>query len=172
MKGFVTVDTPEDFEKWLGEQAAAAVENAPPAAARRLRPRSPSPAAAPAGTHTQASAEREGRTILEHGRRPRTPSRGSAWASPPHAGVHAAPTSFWRKYIFSLDHKVIGKQYLLYAPRHAGRRRAARDARPLAARLAGPAAPVHGQARARGNAGRRDARRSSTTRSSRCTRRS
>jgi len=32
-----------------------------------------------------------------------------------HAGVHAAPTSFWRKYIFSLDHKVIGKQYLLYA---------------------------------------------------------
>ena len=32
-----------------------------------------------------------------------------------HAGVHAAPTSFWRKYIFSLDHKVIGKQYLFYA---------------------------------------------------------
>ncbi|HEX9147603.1 MAG TPA: cytochrome-c oxidase, partial [Thermoanaerobaculia bacterium] len=30
-------------------------------------------------------------------------------------GVHAAPTSFWRKYIFSLDHKVIGKQYLFYA---------------------------------------------------------
>ncbi|HKA37148.1 MAG TPA: cbb3-type cytochrome c oxidase subunit I [Thermoanaerobaculia bacterium] len=30
-------------------------------------------------------------------------------------GVHPAPTSFWRKYIFSLDHKVIGKQYLLYA---------------------------------------------------------
>jgi cytochrome c oxidase subunit 1 len=32
-----------------------------------------------------------------------------------HAGVHAAPTSFWRKYVFSLDHKVIGKQYLFYA---------------------------------------------------------
>ena len=32
----------------------------------------------------------------------------------PH-GVHPAPTSFWRKYIFSLDHKVIGKQYLFYA---------------------------------------------------------
>jgi len=32
----------------------------------------------------------------------------------PHA-AHAAPTSFWRKYIFSLDHKVIGKQYLFYA---------------------------------------------------------
>ena len=30
-------------------------------------------------------------------------------------GVHPAPTSFWRKYIFSLDHKVIGKQYMFYA---------------------------------------------------------
>jgi len=30
-------------------------------------------------------------------------------------GVHPEPTSFWRKYIFSLDHKVIGKQYLSYA---------------------------------------------------------
>ncbi len=32
-----------------------------------------------------------------------------------HAEVHAGhhePTSFWRKYIFSVDHKVIGKQYL------------------------------------------------------------
>ena len=27
-------------------------------------------------------------------------------------GVHQAPTSFWRKYIFSLDHKVIGIQFL------------------------------------------------------------
>ena len=26
---------------------------------------------------------------------------------------HAAPTSFWRKYIFSVDHKVIGIQYLI-----------------------------------------------------------
>src|SRR5262249_46048216 len=32
----------------------------------------------------------------------------------PH-GVHPAPTSFWRKYIFSTDHKVIGKQYLFYS---------------------------------------------------------
>ncbi|HKD12717.1 MAG TPA: cbb3-type cytochrome c oxidase subunit I [Thermoanaerobaculia bacterium] len=32
----------------------------------------------------------------------------------PH-GVHPAPTSFWRKYIFSVDHKVIGKQYLFYS---------------------------------------------------------
>jgi cytochrome c oxidase subunit 1 len=30
-------------------------------------------------------------------------------------GVHPEPTSFWRKYIFSLDHKVIGKQYLFYS---------------------------------------------------------
>src|SRR5262249_10389446 len=30
-------------------------------------------------------------------------------------GVHPAPTSFRRKYIFSLDHKVIGKQYMFYA---------------------------------------------------------
>jgi len=32
----------------------------------------------------------------------------------PH-GVHAAPTSFWRKYVFSLDHKVIGVQYMSYS---------------------------------------------------------
>jgi cytochrome c oxidase subunit 1 len=30
-------------------------------------------------------------------------------------GVHAAPTSFWRKYVFSLDHKVIGIQYMCYS---------------------------------------------------------
>src|SRR6202162_4379891 len=29
----------------------------------------------------------------------------------PHSS-HAAPQSFWRKYVFSLDHKVIGRQYL------------------------------------------------------------
>jgi len=32
-----------------------------------------------------------------------------------HAVVHEAPTGFWRKYIFSIDHKVIGIQYLLLA---------------------------------------------------------
>ena len=32
--------------------------------------------------------------------------------SAPHAAhQHAAPTSFIRKHVFSLDHKVIGKQY-------------------------------------------------------------
>jgi cytochrome c oxidase subunit I len=34
-----------------------------------------------------------------------------------HAGahVHAAPTGFWRKYIFSVDHKIIGIQYYFLA---------------------------------------------------------
>ena len=32
-----------------------------------------------------------------------------------HAHIHAAPTGFIRKYIFSIDHKVIGIQYLLLA---------------------------------------------------------
>jgi cytochrome c oxidase subunit 1 len=31
------------------------------------------------------------------------------------AHAHAAPTGFWRKYIFSVDHKVIGIQYYLLA---------------------------------------------------------
>jgi cytochrome c oxidase subunit 1 len=31
------------------------------------------------------------------------------------AHVHAPPTGFWRKYVFSLDHKVIGKQYYALA---------------------------------------------------------
>src|SRR6516225_2289803 len=31
------------------------------------------------------------------------------------AHAHAAPTGFVRKYIFSLDHKVIGKQYYFLA---------------------------------------------------------
>ncbi len=32
-----------------------------------------------------------------------------------HAAVHAAPTGFIRKYVFSLDHKVIGIQYYFLA---------------------------------------------------------
>ncbi len=35
---------------------------------------------------------------------------GIATAHPP--APHAAPQSFLRRYVFSLDHKVIGKQYL------------------------------------------------------------
>ena len=40
MKGFVTVDTPENFEKWLAEQAAEQTPAAAPAAVRR-NPRPP-----------------------------------------------------------------------------------------------------------------------------------
>jgi len=32
-----------------------------------------------------------------------------------HAAHHAPPTSFIRKHVFSLDHKVIGKQYYALA---------------------------------------------------------
>ena len=70
---------------------------------------SSAPAAAPAEIQG-ARREREGRQFLST---VAFPERAQPLA--PHAGVHAAPTSFWRKYIFSLDHKVIGKQYLLYA---------------------------------------------------------
>lgn len=57
MKGFVTVDTPEDFQKWLAEQAAAQAAEQPAAAPAGAA----SPADAPAGTAapagTQASTE-------------------------------------------------------------------------------------------------------------------
>ena len=55
---------------------------------------------------------------------------------------------------------------------HAGDRRAARDAGPLPARVAGPAARVHGQARRPRGCRTGRCCPSSTTRSSRCTRRS
>jgi cytochrome c oxidase subunit 2 len=60
MKGFVTVDTPEDFEKWLAEQAAAQAGEQPQAApaadaAPAAAPDTVAPAAAPAAN--QASAE-------------------------------------------------------------------------------------------------------------------
>ncbi|MFN2387786.1 MAG: cbb3-type cytochrome c oxidase subunit I [Thermoanaerobaculia bacterium] len=46
----------------------------------------------------------------------RFPIQRPAIPAPAHPpGAHAAPTSFWRKYIFSVDHKVIGKQYLFYS---------------------------------------------------------
>src|SRR5512146_3556923 len=44
---------------------------------------------------------------------PESPAGGMAPAPIPHA--HAAPTGFVRKYIFSLDHKVIGIQYYCLA---------------------------------------------------------
>src|SRR6202008_3780425 len=41
------------------------------------------------------------------------PTRPSAVAAPPHAAheVHHEELGFWRKYVFSTDHKVIGIQY-------------------------------------------------------------
>ena len=36
----------------------------------------------------------------------------SVAAHAPAHGVHHGPTSFWRKYIFSTDHKIIGIQFL------------------------------------------------------------
>src|ERR1700742_1066119 len=36
-------------------------------------------------------------------------------ATSPHVHAHAAPQGFIRKYIFSLDHKVIGIQYFFLA---------------------------------------------------------
>ena len=31
-----------------------------------------------------------------------------------HDGIHPEPTSFWRKHVFSVDHKVIGKQFMWF----------------------------------------------------------
>ncbi len=46
MKGFVTVDTPEDYEKWLAEQSAAAAAEQPKAAASTQTGAGETPAAA------------------------------------------------------------------------------------------------------------------------------
>jgi cytochrome c oxidase subunit II len=48
MKGFVTVETPEEFQKWLADQAAAAAPAAP--APAEASPSAPAPAAAPPAT--------------------------------------------------------------------------------------------------------------------------
>ena len=100
MKGFVTVDTAEDFQKWMAEQVSAQEAEQSADRAGRGGPR--------LGPDAGERRRRKGRQFLST---VAVPARAHAV----HAGVHAAPTSFWRKYIFSLDHKVIGKQYLLYA---------------------------------------------------------
>ena len=103
MKGFVTVETPEEFAEVAGRSRRAAA----------ARPEQPS-----------GWPDRRARGRGEPPRRRPPRSRGRQEGTHEHAspsptssapGVHAAPTSFWRKYIFSLDHKVIGKQYLFYA---------------------------------------------------------
>ena len=40
-----------------------------------------------------------------------TPSRAGHVAVTPHDAVHHADPGFWRKYVFSTDHKIIGMQY-------------------------------------------------------------
>jgi heme/copper-type cytochrome/quinol oxidase subunit 2 len=52
MKGLVTVDTPEDFQKWMAEQIAAQAAEAPAAASGS--PAAPEPAPTPA---TQARSQ-------------------------------------------------------------------------------------------------------------------
>ena len=48
MKGFVTVDTPEEYQKWLAEQSAAQAADNAPAAAAAPAPAAAAPEAAPA----------------------------------------------------------------------------------------------------------------------------
>ena len=50
MKGFITVDTQEDYQKWLAEQAAAQTAEAPAAAAAAAPAPAPATAADPAKT--------------------------------------------------------------------------------------------------------------------------
>src|SRR3990172_8235951 len=38
-----------------------------------------------------------------------TPAQALMEAAQP---IHAPPTSFWRRYVFSIDHKVIARQFL------------------------------------------------------------
>ena len=65
-----------------------------------------------------------------------------AEARPHEAGHHEL--GFFRTYIFSTDHKVIGKQFLLDGARDAGGRRPPGAAGPLAAGLARTAVPGMG----------------------------
>ena len=59
MKGFVTVDTPEDYEKWLAEQAAANAPEQPKVAAQASGESAPAPAAAPAASSPASPAPSE-----------------------------------------------------------------------------------------------------------------
>ena len=54
---------------------------------------------------------------------------------------HHQELGFIRTYIFSLDHKMIGRQFSVHGPAHDHRRRLARDAGALAVGLAGNTGP-------------------------------
>lgn len=60
MKGFVTVDSPEDYQKWLAEQAAAQAAEQPAATEAAPAAPAPAPAAAPAETHASAEVAKGG----------------------------------------------------------------------------------------------------------------
>ena len=64
---------------------------------------------------------------------------GVVAASTPHAAheAHHEELGFWRKYVFSVDHKVIGIQYAITAPPVPAVRLHADDDDALAARLSG-----------------------------------
>ena len=88
-------------------------------------------------------------------------SEPAAVAAPkPHAAheAHHEELGFWRKYVFSTDHKVIGIQYAHHRPPVPPLRLFADDAHALAARLPGRRAAAARQSPRRGaHAGRDDA---------------
>ncbi len=110
MKGFLTADSPEDFQKWLAEQAAS---NAPPPAPdhrfrrrlRRPRPASPRP-------HRRPLLRRQSQLM--------STAPVAVAHELPH-GVHPEPTSFWRKYIFSDRPQGHRQAIPLLLPVHADR---------------------------------------------------
>jgi len=54
MKGFVTVDTPEDYQKWLTEQASEQNAEQPKVAAQAAGETAPAPSSAPASAPAAA----------------------------------------------------------------------------------------------------------------------
>ena len=138
--------------------------------AAHRRPRRPpaAPAAPAAGARRRqrkAHEQRPSPGCLPGPRPPPPPARTRP-------GVHPAPTSFWRKYIFSTRPQGHRHAVPLLRALHARRRRPPRDARPLAARLAGQADRASWASSCPRGCPTARCCRSSTTRSSRCTRRS
>ena len=116
--------------KMRGELAVAS-----PTRLRRLAGarRDRQPAALRPGRRPDAPTAGTGRPDddgLRHARRAPRPPRTTP------ATIHPPPSGFWRRHVFSTDHKVIGKQFLFLGPRLPRRRRLHGDADPLAARPA------------------------------------
>lgn len=51
-------------------------------------------------------------------------------------GAHHEKENFWTKYVFSMDHKMISKQFLIRGPLDGGRWRCDVDPVPITARVA------------------------------------